>query len=156
MKQLNRMITQESNSHLFAQRSTTIKPAGECPAESLEGGFTLIEVIVSFAIVSLTFVLIMQLFAGGLQASKASCDYTRAVVHAKDKMEELSANPEDGSGKFEDGYAWSAEIETYKEPEESSYSLKKIKVIVTWSEARQRERSLELVSLKAVESEDQL
>ncbi len=121
-----------------------------------ENGFTLIEVIVAFAIVSVSFVLIMQLFAGGLRASKTSCDYTKAVVHAKDKMEELEGNPESGSGEFDDGYRWQTEVQDHKEIEESSYVLKRIKVIIEWSEGSGRQRSVELVSLKVVDSEASL
>ncbi len=119
-------------------------------------GFTLIEVIVAFAIVSVSFVLIMQLFAGGLRASKTSCDYTKAVVHAKDKMQELVDNPEGGSGEFDDGFKWQTEVQDHKETEESSYILKKIKVIIAWSDGTGRERSINLVSLKAVDSEESL
>jgi general secretion pathway protein I len=126
---------------------------------SRSGGFTLIEVIVAIAILSISLVMVMQLFSGGLRASRASCDYTRAVVHAKDKMEELSVEPVQDSGEFEDGFAWESDVQPYeelnKELEESDYNMLKIKVKVSWSNRAHKQKSVELVSLKAVEKEEE-
>jgi len=110
------------------------------------------EVLIAFAIVSLSFVLIMQLFAGGLRSSRTSCDYTRAVVYAKDKMGELMADPQEGDGEFEDGFKWQAVVADYKEDEEMAYNLKKINVIVTWSDGARKERKVEFISLKVVDN----
>ncbi len=126
---------------------------GEPRIRTRGAGFTLIEVIVSMAILSITFVLIMQLFSGGLRASRTSCDFTRAVVHAKDKMEELSGAPVQESGEFEDGFKWETEVQPYKELEETGFNLLKIKVKVSWPDVLNKERSVELVSLKLVENE---
>lgn len=116
-------------------------------------GFTLVEVIVAIAIVGISLVLIMQLFSRGLRASRASCDYTRAVVHAKDKMEELMATPVEGSGEFEDGFRWETEVEPYKELEEIGSNLLKIKVKVSWGDIQRGDRSVELESLKLYQNE---
>jgi general secretion pathway protein I len=113
-------------------------------------GFTLIEVIVAFSIVSISFVMIMQLFSGGLRASRTSCDYTRAVVHAKNVMEELSFDPVAGSGSFVDGYNWQTVLEPYEEPEDSSFKLMKLKVIISWGDALRRPKSIQMVSLKTM------
>ncbi len=120
-------------------------------------GFTLIEVIVAIAILAISLVMIMQLFSGGLRASRASCDYTRAIVHAKDKMEELYIEPVSGSGEFEDGFKWESEVyplEEYKEkPENLDVNLLKVKVKVIWSNIANQQKSVELVSLKTIEKE---
>lgn len=120
-------------------------------------GFTLIEVIVALSILSISLVIVMQLFSGSLRASRASCDYTRAVIHAKDKMEELSVEPVQGSGEFEDGFTWESVVQPYEELnmelEESDYNMLKIKVKVSWFNRPQKQKSVELVSLKAVEKE---
>lgn len=124
-------------------------------------GFTLIEVIVAVAILSVSLVMIMQLFAAGLKASRASCDYTRAVMHAKDKMEELSAapiHPQD-SGEFRDGYKWEADAQPYEEPsdkelENAGFKLLKLKVKIMWNSGAKKENSVELESLKMVSAED--
>ena len=121
-----------------------------------QSGFTLIEVLVAFTIVSICLVMIIQLFSAGLKASKTTCDYTRAVVHAKDRMEELAFDPVQGSGEFEDGFTWQSEVEPYNEPEESLFKLMKIKVIISWPDVGEKQKSIELLSLKAVSNEEEL
>jgi general secretion pathway protein I len=124
-------------------------------------GFTLIEVIVAVALLSVSLVMIMQLFAAGLKSSRASCDYTRAVMHAKDKMEELYTSPlhRQESGEFSDGYQWTAGAKPYeevadKEDEENSFKLFKMKVKITWNITSKTANSFELESLKMVSAKD--
>lgn len=124
-------------------------------------GFTLIEVIVAVTILSVSLVMIMQLFAAGLKSSRASCDYTRAVMHAKDKMEELYASPihPHEGGEFSDGYKWEAGADLYEEAdnvkdEEAMFNLLKLKVKITWKSTAKQESSFELESLKMVSAED--
>jgi len=128
-------------------------------------GFTLIEVIVAVTILSISLVMIMQLFAAGLKAVRSSSDYTRAVIHAKDKMEELvdatkSAAPihPQKSGEFKDGYKWETEAQPYEEPtneehEDIGFKLLKLKVKIMWDSAK-KQNSVELESLKMVSAED--
>jgi general secretion pathway protein I len=118
-------------------------------------GFTLIEVIVAIAILALSLTMIMQLFSSGLRVSRTSCDYTRAIVHAKDKMEEMVDAPVQDSGEFEDGFKWESVIEPYKGLEDSAVKLLKIKVKVSWSDMLKRQNSVELVSLRMISDEDQ-
>ena len=113
-----------------------------------KGGFTLIEVIVAMAILGLSLVMVMQLFSAGLKAARASCDYTIAVVHAKDKMEELSEFLTNDSGEFDDGFKWESNVEDYKEHEETEYKLVKIKVKIIWPGVLKNQKSIEIVSLK--------
>ncbi|MDO8282400.1 MAG: type II secretion system protein [Thermodesulfovibrionia bacterium] len=117
-------------------------------------GFTLIEVIVSVAIMSICLVMVMRLFSAGLRASRSSCDYTRAMVHAKEKMEELSFKPEAGSGDFDDGFKWEAELVPYMFSEEARYNLWQLKVKISWTTAVTKESSIELVSLKALTNDE--
>lgn len=131
------------------------------PQFSEEAGFTLLEVIVAVAILSVSLVMIMQLFAAGLKSSRTSCDYTRAVMHANDKMEELSAAPvkSQESGEFRDGYKWEAAVQRYEEPddkelENARFKLLKLRVKIIWNISVNKENSLELESLKMVSAED--
>ncbi len=119
-------------------------------------GFTLIEVIVAIAILGISIAMVMQLFAAGLRAARTSCDYTRAVVHAKDKMEELSVTLENDSGEFEDGFRWEAETQNHKENEETGYNLLKLRVKIMWPDVFKKGKHLELVSLKMVSGKDDL
>jgi general secretion pathway protein I len=119
-------------------------------------GFTLIEVIVAMAILGISLVLIMQLFSAGLKSAKASCDYTIAIVHAKDKMEELSQTLANDSGTFEDGFKWETEIQDYKQIDESDYKLNKLIVRILWPDALKQQKSIEMVSLKMLTGEEKL
>jgi len=119
-------------------------------------GFTLIEVTVAMAILGISLVLIMQLFSAGLKSAKASCDYTIAIVHAKDKMEELSQTVENDSGTFEDGFKWEMEVEDYKQIDESDYKLKKLIVKILWPDALKQQKSISMVSLKMSTGEEKL
>lgn len=122
-------------------------------------GFTLIEVLVAMMILAVSFVVIMQLFSGGLQTGKLSYDYTRAVFHAREKMEEIliSETLQDISteGEFEDGFKWKAEILKPESKEEGTESIPdgtlNVKVQVTWPEGN-REKDFEISTLKIAET----
>lgn len=119
-------------------------------------GFTLIEVIVAIVILSISLVLVMQLFAGGLRAARTSCDYSRAVIHAKDKMGELFEDPVQGAGAFDDGFTWETDVNIYKRLEESNLDLLELKVRVLWNDVSKNPRTVELVALKAVANEEKM
>ncbi len=125
-----------------------------------ERGFTLIEVITTLAVVSISLVMVMQLFSSGLKSSRTTCNYTRAVVHAKDKMEELFQNPEPESGEFDDGFQWETEVQPYEDHEvileDTDYNILELKVKISWSNSKDSGKSFELISLKTVsEGEDE-
>jgi general secretion pathway protein I len=121
-------------------------------------GFTLIEVIVAIAILAISLVMVMQLFSAGLRVSRTSCDYTRAVVHAKDKMEELSLKAVQSSGKFEDGFEWETEVKSYGEHneklEELGVNLLEVKVKISWDSTSRQQQSIEMVSLRTLVKEE--
>jgi general secretion pathway protein I len=118
---------------------------------------------VAITIIGIGLVMVMQLFSAGLRSARTSCDYTRAVVHAKDKMEELSDTLVGDSGEFEDGFRWEMEVQDYNPPilessdaEESSYTLMKLIVKIYWPDVMQRQKAYELVSIKMNDTEDTL
>ncbi|MEW6601425.1 MAG: type II secretion system protein [Nitrospirota bacterium] len=119
-------------------------------------GFTLIEVIVAMAVLGISLVMIMQLFSAGLKSAKASCDYTIAIVHAKDKMEELSSTLDNDSGTFEDGFKWETQVQDYRQIDESEYKLQKLVVKIIWPETLKQQKSIEMVSLKMLTGEEKL
>jgi general secretion pathway protein I len=79
-----------------------------------DAGFTLIEILVALVILSISLVTIMQLFSGGLKASRIAGDYTQAIFLAREKMEELLLEKEIladiTEGDFNNDYKWRAEI----------------------------------------------
>jgi len=91
------------------------------PCLKSQYGFTLIEILVATMILAICIVVILQLFSGGLKSSRLSGDYTRAIFHAREKMEgflllnELTDTVLEG--EYNDGFRWRATIQ-YIEPGE--------------------------------------
>jgi len=104
-------------------------------------GFTLIETMTAMVILAVSLATILQLFSGGLKSARLSDEYTRAVFHAKEKMEEiLLANQlmeGEVEGNFEDGFKWIIKISSlYNEEDiekpEPLVNLFNISVAVGW------------------------
>lgn len=99
-------------------------------------GFTLIETLVAMMVLAISFVVIMQLFSGGLTSSRISADYLYGMFHAQEKMDEflLSENPEPGTyqGEFDDGYSWTAVLTVLEsgDPETDKVPLIPVEVAV--------------------------
>ena len=137
-------------------------------------GFTLLEVMIAVAILAVGLVTLFQLFSGSLRSAKISGDYTKAVIAAQKKMDEIlsclyledfESLPRQGEfgGEGEDnflkGYGWQIIDEDYQVPEleeewnkhhnleDKKFLLKKITVRINWQSGR-REKNLEFVTLK--------
>ena len=54
-------------------------------------GFTLLEIMVSLAIIGIALVTLLQLFSGALRSAKLSRDYSIALLEAKKKMDMIMA-----------------------------------------------------------------
>ena len=121
-------------------------------------GFTLIEILVAISILAISLVVILQLFSGGLKSSRLSEEYTRAIFHAKEKMEEVLIPKElsEGGlqGEFEDSFRWKSEIVRIEDPEEDDkklpFNMFEIKIGVMWDEG-EKERRFEISTMKVVE-----
>ena len=85
---------------------------------SLQGffapGFTLLEVMVSVAILGIGILMVVQLFSGGLGLAASVGDYTDTVLFAREKMakafldDDLSGGLT--SGVSDDGLEWSIDV----------------------------------------------
>jgi len=126
-------------------------------------GFTLIETLVAMAILSISLVVILQLFSGGLKSSRLSDNHTRAIFHAREKMEEvfLNDNFTDGvtEGKFSDGLEWKVQTLLLKPDQEEEaelpvdiFSIFNITVDVRWKEGS-KEKHFEISTLRIAEKE---
>lgn len=80
----------------------------------LQRGFSLLEVMVAFAILAVSLGVLLQIFSRASLATAASAQYSRAVSLAESRLEAVgSAIPlEEGTvtGEPEDGYAWELRI----------------------------------------------
>ncbi len=135
------------------------------PKQSDQRGFTLLEVLVAVVILAVTGVAILQQFSAAQRAGIASRDSTRAVLHAKEKLEELKIKKElsesTESGTFDDGYEWETEILAYtygdSEDEEEYEKLKhetyQLRTVVSW-QFGDRKKQVELSTLRTVKKRE--
>ena len=80
-------------------------------------GFSLLEVLVAFAILALSLGVLMQIFSRAMSTTATSATYSRAVTLAEAKLNEVGAviPLEEGvhTGEPEDGMDWIVHIEPY-------------------------------------------
>jgi general secretion pathway protein I len=154
------------------QRTSVAGRVKGCPSTQ---GFTLLEVMVAVAILAIGLVSLFRLFSGSLRAAKLSADYTKAVIGARTKMDELlgclyvedfdalEKQGDFGTAEGEDflkGYHWEVTDEDYEVTEleeewtknnasvdKKGYLLRKITVRVTWKSG-ENDKYVELVTLK--------
>lgn len=84
---------------------------------SARGGFTLVEVLIAFAILAVTLTALMQAFSQGLRGLEVAQDYATATMLARSKMAEVGPliTIEEGelAGEFENGWQWRVVIVPY-------------------------------------------
>ena len=127
-------------------------------------GFTLIEVLVSLAILGIGLTIILELFGGGLRSARLSEEVSRATWFGKAKMEEMLTVDDFSEGvsegSFDERYAWKSEVKRVTPslglPEGGSLPIDLYQIIVkvTWSSGT-RQRSIELESLRAFKMTDE-
>jgi general secretion pathway protein I len=91
-----------------------------CPPP-LPRGFSLLEVLVAFVILSLVAIALFRLFSGALNNASAADDYSRAVLVAESALATAAAaqplREETQSGSADDGrIAWTTRVAPYSPP----------------------------------------
>jgi general secretion pathway protein I len=75
-----------------------------------EGGFTLVETIVAFAILSLVIATALQIVGSGNVRTRAAAEKVTAIAHAQATLASIEASRIVSAGRtrgqFEDGYLW--------------------------------------------------
>jgi len=119
-------------------------------------GFSLLEVLVAFAILAISLGALFALFSTGLRNAGVTQDYSRAVVMAESKLAEIGATVPlvagEYRGEFAEQYRWQATISEYLQEDEtaqavSQLQLYQVTVTVSWGEAP-RARSVVLATLR--------
>ena len=120
------------------------------------GGFTLLEVLTAMMILTISIVVIFQLFSGGLRSAKLSDEYTRAIFHGRAKMEAtlLADTLIEGEteGIVEEDYRWRLSIvpmEFEEDPgilTEALEKLFRLTLDIIWSDG-ERERTFTIRTL---------
>ena len=86
---------------------------------SWQAGFTLLEVLVAFTILSLTLGVLLQLFGTGLRNAGISEDYTRAVLQAESLLAAVGVEeplePGVRGGELAPPFAWQSTVTPFIE-----------------------------------------
>lgn len=88
-------------------------------SEIRQRGFSLLEVLVAFAILSLTLGMLLQVFATALRNTALSEEYTQAVLHAESMLAALdtqqSLSEGIAEGQIDDTFAWRLEVTPWED-----------------------------------------
>ena len=115
-------------------------------------GYTLIEVIVAFAVLGVALMLLLGTLSNGTRQVPWAADSGRAALHARSLLDGLGIDvpvvPGRTTGEFESGrYRWTLEIVPWVDPAlppalvaPSGQQLFDIALAVDWGEAGPRER----------------
>lgn len=113
-------------------------------------GFTLLEVVVSLALLGLVLSAAFGVFAAGMRASRSSAEYTRAVMEAERIVKDVQASgirAEVRQGVTERGFRWRAETTLDQSTtDHAPVQLFHVRVSVAWPSG-QTEKQLDLVTL---------
>lgn len=120
-----------------------------------ETGFTLLEVLVAFVVLSTTVVVALQLFGGGLRLARVAGDHADAVRLANAKLADLDPGPlTEGVTEGTDGpFRWTLQVTLdpsllpidANTPEAVPIRLARVNVEVRWGQSRR----VELVTLRS-------
>ena len=127
------------------------------------GGFTLIEVVVAFMLLSVVLVTVFEIFARGLARAGELDDYAQALVVAQARLASVGVEAPiaEGAtaGDSEDGrYRWSVSIARSAEggdpnrPIQGGYLLYQVESRVTWQTAAGAERAISLATLQLAQN----
>lgn len=126
-------------------------------------GFTLLEILVAIALMSITLAGVIQLFSGTLRAISKSENYVYAALKAESVMREImekdDLTDDSWSETTEDDYRIDVTVSEYEDErfeelfENEDIALLEINMTLSW-EFGTKERSIKLSSLKLVQKED--
>ena len=122
-------------------------------------GFTLVEVVVAFVMLSLVLAAAFEIFSRGLARAGELDDHSKALVIAQSRLAtvgiEQTLAEGHTEGVTEDGrFQWTVDIRATTEgvpegqPPPTIYSLYRVDVRVSWQGADTRTRSVDLVTMQ--------
>ncbi len=122
----------------------------------LGDGFTLLEVLVAFAVLAVSLGVLFQIFSTGTRASRAAEAYVYATLLAESKLAavgiELPFQEGEQAGEFDNGYTWRVAMVPYHHGGDeidgsSSVLAYEVGVTVLWEAAGGRQ-SVSLTTLR--------
>lgn len=149
---------------LSAIRRMRSTPRSPFPVSRLQSGYTLIEVIVAFAVLALALTLLLGTLSGASKQVRWADDAGRASLHAQSLLDQLGVGEALASGQrqgdFENGrYRWQLDVSPWRDPAQpagtdqprdlSAPSLLAVSLRVAWgNEANQQ---LQVSTLRLVQ-----
>lgn len=118
------------------------------PSSARQQGFTLLEVIVAFALLALALTLLLGSLSGATRQVRESADASRATLHAQSLLAQLGAGealqPGRQEGGFErDRYRWQLDVAPFADPlaaraqrDPGAPQLLDVRLQVRWGEGR--------------------
>jgi len=132
-------------------------------AEPSQRGYTLIEVLVAFAILAMTLAVLYRIFAAGLLNIGVSSEYLQAVLIAERQLEAAGAGESLQPGRREGialgKYSWTQTIAAAAPAalvpgQQTRFAVFRVNVRVQWPGGRDmREIDLETLRIAAVEAD---
>ncbi len=124
-------------------------------------GFTLIEVIASFTILAMTFMVILEILSNSSTNTIKSSERTQIALLAQSKMDEVGiiipVEESTVSGQFDDKVSWDVVIQPFDVPYEGNVEMDfapvelfKVTLTVSWEDGLRNLRSMSFVTLKAM------
>lgn len=146
----------------FPLQRPKIRPPARCAGQR---GFTLLEVLLAVMILGLSLTAILFQFQVALRAGSKARDVSQAVLHAKEKLEELKSRKifaeSVESGSFDDGYTWETSITPYVyevSKDDSAYESLRYETFeltaIVKRQIEEREQQLEFSTLKTVRKKE--
>ena len=115
------------------------------------GGFTLIEVLVAFTILSVSVGALLVAFSGGVRNTVMTRDYTQAVIIAESRLAETGTthrlSQEEEIEGDDGGFSWKKVIRPLDKEPFGPWQLYEVTVSVTWKTLN-GDRTLQLQSLR--------
>lgn len=131
-------------------------------ARARQRGFTLIEVIVAFALLALALTMLLGTLSGAAQQVRAADRSGRAALHAQSLLDQTGVGealqPGHSDGEFDEGrYRWSLDVSPWRDTARQDVALAdpgapqllQLSLLVQWGDGGPREQ-LQLQSLRLV------